>query len=176
MGFRPITQKILQQPITKISLKITYQKCHSNLPGTNELMSMTRWRHWTHWQYRGEWVISVPISVTIFPIRLHCPHRRRLLSTWRWSKSIHPNVRPFQEVSGHILENAWKEWLAIRYAGVSWSPSVMIRFFWSWSVDFPNFGATLTGRNGHFFSGIIWRTHGRNGLKLGMLMYLDHPH
>ena len=116
-GIQAITQKILQQPITKISLKITYQKFHSNLPGTNELMSMTPWRHWTHWQYRGEWVISVPISVTIFPFRLHCPHRRRLLRTWRWSKSIHPNVRPFQEVSGHLLENAWKEWLEIRFFG-----------------------------------------------------------
>ena len=34
---RAILQKISQSPISKIDLKITYLKCHSNLPGANEL-------------------------------------------------------------------------------------------------------------------------------------------
>ena len=34
---RAISQKLPQSSITKISLNITYVKCHSNLPGDNEL-------------------------------------------------------------------------------------------------------------------------------------------
>ena len=70
-------------------------------------------------------------------------------------------------VSGHFLENAWREWPEILYSDVSWPPSELIRL-WSWSVDFPPFGSTLR------FPGISRRTHGVNGLNFCMLMYLDH--
>ena len=46
-------------------------------------------------------------------------------------------------VSGHILENAWREWPEILYADVSWPPSELIGSG-SWSVDFCNFGTILT--------------------------------
>ena len=37
--FRAILQEMPQPTITKICLKIAYLKCHSNFPGTNELMT-----------------------------------------------------------------------------------------------------------------------------------------
>ena len=46
-------------------------------------------------------------------------------------------------VSGHYLENAWREWAEILYAGVSWPPSELISF-WLQSVAFSNFGTILT--------------------------------
>ena len=63
-------------------------------------------------------------------------------------------------ISGHFPENAWREQPAIWHAGVSWPPSILIRC-WSWSVDFPAFGATLTLWNGSHlgFLGIFWRMH-----------------
>ena len=42
---RAILQKIFQPPIFKISLKITYLKFHSNLPGVNELKGLTTSHH-----------------------------------------------------------------------------------------------------------------------------------
>ena len=78
-------------------------------------------------------------------------------------------------VSGHILENAWREWPKILHADVSWPPSNLIGSG-SWSVDFCNFGSILTYWNGSNlgFPGISRRMHGGNGLKYGMLLYLDH--
>ena len=52
-------------------------------------------------------------------------------------------VRLSGEVSGHLPENAWREWSEILHVDVSWAPSELIRL-WSWSVDFPPFGVTLT--------------------------------
>ena len=46
-------------------------------------------------------------------------------------------------VSGHFLENAWKEWPEILHTNVSWPPAQLIRL-WSWSADFSNFGVILT--------------------------------
>ena len=43
-------------------------------------------------------------------------------------------------VSGHFLENAWREWPEIWYAAVSWPHSELIRL-WLRSGDFSNFGA-----------------------------------
>ena len=85
------------------------------------------------------------------------------------------SVRPSGEVSGHLLEKAWREWPKILHADVSWPPSELIRL-WSRSVDFSNFGTILTQWNGSNlgFPGISQRTHGGNGLKCCMLMYLDH--
>ena len=58
---------------------------------------------------------------------------------------------------------------------VSWSLSEMIRF-WTQSVDFHHFGTTSTSWDwpNWGFPCILWRSHGRNGLKFGMLMYRDH--
>ena len=46
-------------------------------------------------------------------------------------------------VSGHFLENAWKEWPEILHTDVSW-PLSELNCSWSWSVDFSNFGTILT--------------------------------
>ena len=46
-------------------------------------------------------------------------------------------------VSGHFLENAWREWPEILHAVVSSPPSELIRS-WSWSVYFFNFDTFLT--------------------------------
>ena len=54
-----------------------------------------------------------------------------------------PSVRPSGEVSGHLPENAWKEWPEILHADVSWPSSELISL-WLQSVDFCNFGTILT--------------------------------
>ena len=46
-------------------------------------------------------------------------------------------------VSGHFLENAWREWPAILHADVSRPPSELISL-WSQSVIFSNLGTILT--------------------------------
>ena len=83
-----------------------------------------------------------------------------------------PSVRiGFQAFPGESMEGiAW-----YFYAGVSWPPSELIKF-WSWSVDFPPFGIILTQCEGLNlgFLGISVRMHGVNGLKFYMLMYPDH--
>ena len=78
-------------------------------------------------------------------------------------------------VSGHFLENAWKEWPEILHTDVS-LPLSELSSSWSWSVDFSNFGTILTYRKGSNlgFPGISWGTHRGNGLKYGMLLYPDH--
>ena len=62
----------------------------------------------------------------------------------------------------------------IWHADVSWPPPKLIRL-WSWSVDLPNFGA-YWNRSNLGLPGIIWKMHGRNGVKFVMLMYPDWPH
>ena len=57
--------------------------------------------------------------------------------------SVHLSVRPSREVSGHLPENAWREWPEILHADVSWPSSELISL-WPRSVDFSNFGAILT--------------------------------
>ena len=52
--------------------------------------------------------------------------------------SVRPSVCPSGEVSGHLPENAWREWSEILHVDVSWARSELIRL-WSWSVDFPPF-------------------------------------
>ena len=54
-----------------------------------------------------------------------------------------PSVRPSGEVSGHLSENAWRDWPDILHANVSWPSSELISL-WPWSVDFSNFGTFLT--------------------------------
>ena len=46
-----------------------------------------------------------------------------------------PSVRPSGEVSGHLPENAWREWPEILPADVSWPPPELINL-WPWSFDF----------------------------------------
>ena len=57
--------------------------------------------------------------------------------------SVRLSVRPSGEVSGHLPENAWRDWPEILHADVS-SPSSELISLWSWSVDFSNFGTILT--------------------------------
>ena len=57
--------------------------------------------------------------------------------------SVRLSVRPSGEVSGHLPENAWREWPEILHADVSWPSSELISL-WQRSVDFSNFGAILT--------------------------------
>ena len=57
--------------------------------------------------------------------------------------SVCPSVRPSGEVSGHLPENAWRDWPEILHADVSWPSSELISSR-SWSVDFSNFGTILT--------------------------------
>ena len=85
------------------------------------------------------------------------------------------SVRPSGEVSGHLPENARRDWPEILYADVSWPSSELISL-WLWSVDFSNFDTILTYWNGSNFGfpGISRRTHGGNGLKFCRQMYLDH--
>ena len=85
------------------------------------------------------------------------------------------SVRPSGEVSGHLPENAWREWSEILHVDVSWALSELIRL-WSQADDFYNFGAILTQWNGSNlgFPAISQGTHGGNGLKICMLIYPDH--
>ena len=89
--------------------------------------------------------------------------------------SVRLSVRPSGEVSGHLPENAWREWPEILHADVSWPPLELISL-WPRSVDFSNFGAILTLWNGSNlgFPGISRRTNKGNDLKFCTLMYLDH--
>ena len=77
-------------------------------------------------------------------------------------------------VSGHFLENAWREWPDIWYAAVSWPPSDLIRL-WLRSGDFSNFGAILISWNGSNlgFPDIFWKTHWGNSLKFRDLALLQ---
>ena len=54
-----------------------------------------------------------------------------------------PSVRPSGEVSGHLPENAWREWPEILHADVS-RPSTELISLWLRSVVFSNFGTILT--------------------------------
>ena len=53
-----------------------------------------------------------------------------------------PSVRPSGEVSGHLPENACRDWLEILQADVSWPSSKLISLLLTF-VDFSNFGAIL---------------------------------
>ena len=61
----------------------------------------------------------------------------------KFSEDVRLSVRPSGEVSGHLPENAWREWPQIWHADVSWPSSELINL-WPRSVDFSNFGAILT--------------------------------
>ena len=58
-------------------------------------------------------------------------------------RHVRPSVHPSREVSGHLPENAWRDWPEILHADVSWPSSELISL-WPWSVEFSNFGTTLT--------------------------------
>ena len=106
---------------------------------------------------------------------VHPTNRNRFTACPSVRPSVCLSVRPSGEVSGHLPENAWRNWPEILHADVSWPSSELISL-WPWSVDFSNFGTTLTKWNGWNlgFPGIFQRTHGGNGLKFCMLMYLEH--
>ena len=56
---------------------------------------------------------------------------------------VRPSVRLSGEVSGHLPENAWRDWPEILHADVS-SPSSELISLWPWSIEFSNFGTILT--------------------------------
>ena len=62
---------------------------------------------------------------------------------WHIRPSVRPSVwtsvHPSGEVSGHLPENAWREWPEILHADVSWPSSELISL-WPRSVDFSYFG------------------------------------
>ena len=74
---------------------------------------------------------------------VHPTNRDRFAACPSVCPSVRLSVRPSGEVSGHLPENAWREWSEILHVDVSWAPPELIRL-WSWSVDFPPFGVTLT--------------------------------
>ena len=49
--------------------------------------------------------------------------------------SVRLSVRPSGDVSGHLPENAWRDWPEILHADVSWPSSELISL-WPRSVDF----------------------------------------
>ena len=57
--------------------------------------------------------------------------------------SVCPSVHPSREVSGHLPENAWREWPEILHVDVSWPSSELVSL-WPRSVDFSHFSAILT--------------------------------
>ena len=66
------------------------------------------------------------------------------------------SVRPSGEVSGHLPENAWREWPEILHADASWPPSELIRL-WSqswfssvWRRHFYFVKWVKFGISGHF--------------------------
>ena len=61
-----------------------------------------------------------------------------------------PSVCPSGEVSGHLPENAWREWPENLYADVSW-PFAELISLWPWSVDFTNFGAIWLSETGQIW-------------------------
>ena len=74
---------------------------------------------------------------------VHPTNRNRFTACPSVRPSVRLSVRPSGEVSGHLPENAWRDWPEILYADVSWPSSELISL-WLWSVDFSNFGTILT--------------------------------
>ena len=74
---------------------------------------------------------------------VHPTNRNRFTACPSVCPSVRLSVRPSGEVSGHLPENAWREWPEILHADVS-GPSSELISLWPRSVDFPNFGAILT--------------------------------
>ena len=75
------------------------------------------------------------------------------LSFWRYFDLV---KRVKFGVSGHFLENAWREWPETWYAAVSWPISELISI-WLQSGGFCNFGAILTE------TGQIWEFQAFSG-------------
>ena len=74
---------------------------------------------------------------------VHSTNRNHFTACPSVRPSVRLSVRPSREVSGHLPENAWREWPEILHAGVSWLSSELISL-WPRSVDFCNFDAILT--------------------------------
>ena len=74
---------------------------------------------------------------------VHPTNRNRFTACPSVRPSVCLSVRPSGEVSGHLPENAWRDWPEILLADVSWLSSELISL-WLWSVNFSNFGTILT--------------------------------
>ena len=120
--------------------------------------------------------ISTPIIMIFYPIRgnTYCLwfsnfHSHRSNFKVKQANNFVKWVK-FWAISGEHMG----EWPEIWHADLSWPSSEMIRL-WSWSVDFPHIGCILTywNRSNLGFLSIFCRTHCKNCLKLGMLVYPD---
>ena len=103
---------------------IMFSGCPSVRPSVRSLKYPLLTCTWVRWSTRP----------TVTVLRHVCPSVR---------PSVRLSVRPSGEVSGHLPENALRDWPEIWYADVSWPSSELISL-WLWSVDFSNFGTILT--------------------------------
>ena len=99
----------------------------------------------------SQWLLTFNLCVSVtWPLtcafHIPCTHTPEIIDMHRGvcdNPSVRLSVRPSGDVSGHLPEKAWREWSEILHVDVSLAPSELIRL-WSWSVDFPPFGVTLT--------------------------------
>ena len=123
-----------------------------------------------------------------WPEILHADHSR-LIPMYNarfilWPPSLSSPIRKKFFLS-HVdmgRERRWPRWIK-KGVAYRYQATVTLMYLghlqnWLWprSVDLSNFGTILTWWNGSNlgFPGISWGTHGGNGLKFCMLMYLDH--
>ena len=80
--------------------------------------------------------------------------------------SVCPSVGPSGEISGHLPENAWREWPEILNADVSWPSSELMRLWSEWfSSVWRHFD--LVKRVKFWVSGLMYLDHLQNWLVYG---------
>ena len=112
--WRQLTQEILQPWITKIGLKITYLKCHLNLPGPNEFKP-----------YSLEWLAWNGAIIAGEPVMIARPKR----GLFRYHvKRIHFTMQGFAFLSAIFDEAKLK---ASYYYGCGSAAIIQSREIWS---------------------------------------------
>ena len=96
--------------------------------GYEELSADTNYPIWRRQERRSKYAVQL----ALWQLRSNSP-----------KMSVRPSVHPSVKVSGHLPENAWRDWPEILHADVSWPSSELISL-WPQSVDFSYFGAILT--------------------------------
>ena len=86
---------------------------------------------------------EIPSFDLYMGLLVHWTNRNRFTACPPVRPSVCPSVRPSREVSGHLPENAWRDWPGILHADISWPPSELF-CLWPQSVDFSNCGTILT--------------------------------
>ena len=119
-------------------------------------------RHWSHYVFGLSLRPSIRLKpeITSLGSLVHPTHCDRFTAS--------PSIRTSREVYKHFLKNTWREWPEMFNVDVSWPPSEVISLLSS--VDFLLFAA----RSNLGYGAFLRKTHERNGLKLCMLVYLDH--